>query len=83
MKYFYGRFKGEGARKLEIRISNVYTGIGRQFIQEKLNQNQDHFRRRPMFSNKQRIRSKIINDYHKRGITRYLMIFIKYFSEIY
>ena len=45
VKYFYERFKGEGARKLEVRISDVYTGIGRRFIQERLNQNQDHFRR--------------------------------------
>ena len=52
IEYFYTTFKGEGARKLNNRIKQVYTGIPREHVQEWLNSNEDHFRHNPIFTNK-------------------------------
>ena len=52
IKHFYNTYKGEGARKLNNRIKSIFTGISRQAIQDWLNSNEEHFQRKPLFTNK-------------------------------
>ena len=52
VKHFYQAYKGEGARKLTERINKCYSGISTLFIQDWLNNNEEHCRRQPLFTNK-------------------------------
>jgi len=52
VNYYYQLFKGEGANKLHCRIREHYSGISRRFIQQWLNNNREHCKLNPLFTNK-------------------------------
>ena len=52
VSFFYHKYKGEGARKIQPRIKMFYTGISIKRIQKWLNSNENHFKINPIFSNK-------------------------------
>ena len=51
---FRGKTKDYGARKLEKRIKEVFVGVGRQHIQQQINQDEEHHVARPIYDNKTR-----------------------------
>ena len=73
VKHFYIQYKGEGARKLYDRISDLYSGISKKFIQSWLNNNEEHFRRKPLFMNKpplQPVVEKTVQSTHQIDLVR-------------
>ena len=52
IKFYYEKFKREGSRKLVNRIGDMYLGISRKDIQQWLNSNEDHCKKKPIFCNK-------------------------------
>ena len=55
---FYKRMKGEGAKKLQARISQHFIGISGECIQKWINNNKDHCKVKPVFSNRPPLRPK-------------------------
>ena len=59
---FYENFKGENRIKLHIRIRQFYTGISAPRIQEWINDNCEHFKRNPVFLNKDELKPVTANE---------------------
>ena len=52
VSFFYHKYKGDGARKIQPRMKRFYTDISIKRIQKWLNSNENHFKTNPIFSNK-------------------------------
>ena len=52
MTYFYQTYRGEGANKLVTKVERCFIGITRNALREYLSKNEDHTRKKPIFSNK-------------------------------
>ena len=53
---FYHYFKGENAKKLANRIMVHCIGVSRDRIQDWINHSEQHFSKKPIFSNKDKLR---------------------------
>ena len=59
ISFYYDKYKGENAFKLFVRISNHFVGISRERIQDWINHQPRHFKLKPKFSNKEKLRPVI------------------------
>lgn len=56
IKHFYEMYKRENRLKLSIRIRGFYSGISNHRIQDWINHNEEHFKRIPVFLNKDELK---------------------------
>ena len=75
MAYFYHTYRGEGANKLVTRVERCFIGITRNALREYLSKNEDHTRKKPIFSNKaplQPVVSHSVNGRHQIDLVSFV-----------